>query len=248
MLDDLMSSAKGYPVALMLLGIVFIGTIAIDIVLKYTRPNIGYYARNHPGRDRTFFIRNLDSVHYREPFHVIVSGLGLKYVAVHAGPWCVRAPAEIDSFTDHVQIRVVFEQVPEDASFALRAVADGGEPTLSIDPESPLQSRSFDRELVAFSGMTKIRYYATRYLAGVASLTAVFLGGLWWNGYGITAGDLLLAGVGIVISVVSFVLVVPHRGKSTVVGYLGPVDVGCYWGDRLALSASASGRMRDSLH
>lgn len=249
MLADLVDSLEGYSAALLILTIVFVGMVSLQTALRYTRPNIGYHCRGHRGYDRTFFIRNLDSVHYRRPLHIIVSGVGLKYVAVHAGPWCVRKPRELDIVEGRIRVRVILEEVPEDASFALRAVAQRGEPTIQIDPASPLQSRSFKAELPTFATVTKIQYYLTRYLFGFVGLLAVFLLSLWSNGYELYAGDLALVGVGFLVSIISFALVVPYRGKSTIVGYLGPVDAIRFWGDRSVLTATESGRLpavRDS--
>jgi hypothetical protein len=243
MLADLVESMGGYSVALLILAIIFVATTGLQTALRFTKPNIGYHCRNHPGYDRTFFIRNLDSVHYRRPLHIIVSGSRLKYVAVHAGPWCEHKPMEIERTGKKVRVRVVFKEVPEDASFALRAISERGEPTIELDPASPLQSRSFDGELPKFETLTRIRYYLTRYLFGFLGLVAVFLLSLWWNGYEIYPGDMVLVGVGFLVSIISFALVVPYRGKSTIVGYLGPVDTTHYWGDRSALAASSSGRM-----
>jgi hypothetical protein len=242
MLDDLATSFEGYSIALLILLTVFAGMIGLQTALRYTKPNIGYHCRKHRGHDRTFFIRNLDSVHYRRPLHIIVSGLGLNYVAVHAGPWCIRRPTEIETVNGKLRVRVVFETIPEDASFALRVVARRGDPSIEIDPASPLQSRSFAAPLPTSATITRIHYYLIRYLFGFVGLVAVFLLSLWWFGYAPHASDAILIGVGFLVSIISFTLVVPYRGKSTIVGYLGPVDTVHFWGDRRAVLATASGK------
>jgi hypothetical protein len=236
MLEDLADSMKGYPIAVLVLAIVLLSATGLQILLQFVRPNIGYYCRNHRSGDRTFFIRNLDPRHYRRRFGVIVAGAGLKYVAVHAGPWCQSMPEELPAEAGKLRVRIVFEEVPEDASFAVRAVAVNGEPTIEVDAASPVQSRSFDTELPRISTVAKIRYYSARYLMGFLSLCAVFLLNLRWGGYGVYSGDFVLVGVGVLISLISFALVVPYRGQAAIVGYAGPVDARHYWGDRSVLS------------
>lgn len=247
MYSELVDSMKGYPVALLILAALLASTAGFQAILGYTKPNIGYHSRSHRGFDRTFFIRNLDSVHYRQPLYVVVSAVGLRYVSVHAGPWCTRKPRELDSVQGKTRVRIVFDEIPEDASFALRAVSDHGELSIEIDPASPLQSRSFGGELPSFSTLRRLRYYAFRFLLGYAGLVAVFLLSLRWNGYTVYAGDWVLIAMGLLVAVISFGLVVPYRGKSTIVGYLGPIDTLHFWSDRSVLFATASGSM-PSIH
>lgn len=225
-------------VAALLLTAVMIGVLVIQIALRYTKPNIGYIVRAHRDREYTFFVRNLDSVHYRQPLHLIVSGAGLTYVAAHAGPWSRSKPELIDSVDDRIRVRVVLDEVPEDAAFAIRALCTGDVPRIEVARDSPLQTRSFDRSLRKFTLAIKLRYYFLRFASGVAVLLAIFLGGLKVYERGVYPGDYALAVLGVILAGLSFALVVPFSGKNTVVGYLTLTATDHCWGDRTGSTSS----------
>src|SRR5262245_20598987 len=96
MISLLLDTLAKLSTAIALLAAVVAGMIVLQVVLRYTRPSIGYQVRSHRDRDHTFFVRNLDAVHYRQPMHVIVSGVGLEFVRTRAGPWSQRKPKKLD--------------------------------------------------------------------------------------------------------------------------------------------------------
>ena len=104
---DAIAAAGG---ALGLLLAMLVVVAIIQIALQYTKPNIGYHIRSHRDRDYTFFVRNLDSVHYQQPLHLIVSGLGLKYVGALAGPWSQRRPMKLEGdMSGRVRVLIVLD-------------------------------------------------------------------------------------------------------------------------------------------
>ena len=216
-----------------------IGVALIHLVFGYTRPNIGYHVRNHRDREYTFFIRNLDSVHYRQPLHVVVAGHGLKHVGAQAGPWSRRPPRRLEDGPDDLtRVLVVFDEIPEDAAFAVRVLCGGDAPGIEIAEDSPLQPRSFRKPLARFTLLVKLRYYCLRYLIGVVGFATVFIGGLRLDGQEVSSGEWILVIVAMVIAGVSFALVVPYRGKTTIVGYMTSLEGGQYWEDRTRPSGS----------
>lgn len=237
-LDTVLDTIKAAGFAVLLLGAVMVGVLVIQIALRYTKPNIGYVVRAHRDREYTFFVRNLDSVHYRQPLHLIVSGAGLTYVAAHAGPWSRSKPEQIDSDDDRIRVRVVLDEVPEDAAFAIRALCAGDVPRIEVAASSPLQTRTFDRPLRRFTIAVKIRYYILRFASGVAVLLTIFLGGLQVYDRGVYPGDYALAVLAVIVAGLSFALVVPFSGKNTVVGYLTLTATDHCWGDRTGSTSS----------
>ena len=209
------------------------GTVLIQMALRYTKPNIGYQVRNHRDREYTFFVRNLDSIHYKEALHLIVSGLGLRYVGIQAGPWSQQKPVRLEDELDaRVRVLVVLEAIPEDAAFAIRATCIGDVPVIEVADDSPLRTRAFRKPLPKFTLITKARYYGLRYLIGVIGFLALFLGGLWFSGESTNIGDWILIGFAIIAAGLSFSLVIPFRGKTTIVGYLTSTEIYQYWGRR----------------
>ena len=219
--------------ALGLLFAVTAGVALIQIMLRYTKPNIGYHVRSHRDREYTFFVRNLDSVHYRQPLHLIVSGLGLKYVGALAGPWSQHPPMRLEGDHDgRVRVLIVLDEVPEDAAFAIQTLCIGDMPAIAIADDSPLQARTFRKPLAKFTFGVKIRYYSLRYLIGIAGFLTVFIGGVRFSNKEMNVEDWILVIIAMIVAGLSFVLVVPYRGKTTIVGYLTSTEAAQYWGDR----------------
>lgn len=230
-------------IALRIFLVVLVGVALIQISLQYTKPNIGYHVRSHRDRDYTFFVRNLDSVHYQRPLHLIVSGLGLKYVGALAGPWSQRRPMRLeDDMEGRVRVLIVLDEVPEDAAFAIRALCIGDAPRIEIAEDSPLQTRAFRKPLAKFTLGAKLRYYSLRYLVGVIGFLAIFVGGLWFANQEMNSEDWIVVWVVMIVAGLSFVLVVPYQGKTTIVGYLTSTEIDQFWGDR----AGASGGLPKS--
>jgi hypothetical protein len=225
-------------VAVLLLAAVMFGVLVIQIALRYTKPNIGYVVRAHRDREYTFFVRNLDSVHYSQPLHLIVSGAGLTYVAAHAGPWSRGKPEQIDSGDDRIRVRVVLDEIPEDAAFAIRALCTGDVPRIEVAASSPLQTRTFARPLRKFTLAIQLRYYCLRFASGIAVLLTIFLGGLQVYDRGVYPGDYALAILAVILAGLSFALVVPFSGKNTIVGYLTLTTTDHCWGDRTGSTSS----------
>jgi len=218
---------------------VVVVNLLFQVLRRYTLPNIGYYKRRH-GCEFTFFVRNLDSVEYRKPLILRVAGHGLKYVSVQAGPWCVRPPVkELTSLEDTV--KVIFRAVPEDAVFIIRAQAQAGDVTLRIHPDSPVVSRhSFETQLAAFRPSGIVRYYFSRYVLGLAVFLIVALGSIVLTDPrgldAIDVGDLTVAAMAIVVSVLAFLLVVPYKGKRTIGGYESGTSIGLCWPDETTVA------------
>jgi len=226
--------------ALGLVLIVIVAVALIQSVLQYTKPNIGYHVRSHRDRDYTFFVRNLDSVHYQQPLHLIVSGVGLKYVGALAGPWSQRQPMRLeDGGNSRVRVLIVLDEVPEDAAFAIRALCIGDTPRIEVANDSPLQTRAFRKPLAKFTFAVKLRYYSLRYLIGVVGFVTIFIGGVQLNDQTIDIEDWVLVGVAMIVAGLSFVLVVPYRGKTTIVGYLTSTETEQSWGDRTGARGGA---------
>jgi hypothetical protein len=201
--------------------------LAVDVVFqrlfRYTFPNIGYYKRSD-GRDITFFIRNLDSVEYTRKLIVTVSGRELAYVTVEAGPWCDAV--ELDA---HDTVKVTFTTVPEDGVFIIRARA-AGDVRLGGHKDSELQVRDeWKAELKPFTFRTILKYYAPRYVLGLAVFGFVFIGSIYIRGGTPDVGDWTLAVLGMLVSILAFLLVVPYKGKRTVGGYESGMSVGKCW-------------------
>lgn len=222
----ILSALKSIALAL---GVTVANAI-FQVVRNYTLPNIGYYKRRH-GHEYTFFVRNLDSVEYRKPLKLSVSGKDLQYVSVQAGPWCT-APLKATTTESRTTVTVVFDAVPEDAVFIIRSQAPMGDVSLAIDPSSALVSRhSFETELPAFRGIA--HYYMSRYVIGVFVFLTVFLGSIILTDprryHAIDVGDITVVLLALVVSVLAFALVVPYRGKRTIGGYESGASIGVCW-------------------
>jgi hypothetical protein len=230
-LHQISESLGGIALAMGAAVVLFIVVTLVNLVFRYTRADIGQYSFTQRGGWQTFFVKNFDSVCYasadkREDILLIdVEAEALEQVTVCAGPSCRRAPERLPSGA----VRIAFAEVPADASFAIRAKADGREITLSIPRESPLQSRSFDRQLPAMTALRKVGRYLVRYLLGMVALVGVFLLGVHWQSDELAAADYALIGTGVLLSVFSFWLVASHEGKSIVAGYVGWGDTGRSW-------------------
>jgi len=217
--------------------VVIVGMVLIQMTLRYTKPNIGYHVRSHRDRDYTFFVRNLDSVHYKQPLHVVVSGLGLKYVGAQAGPWSPRKPVKLDDDLDsRVRVLIILDEIPEDAAFAIRALCIGDTPRIEVAADSPLQTRAFHKPLAKFTLAVKLRYFCLRWLVGMIGFSAIFLGGLWLYNQEPRDEDWVLVCVAVIVALLSIALVVPFGGKTTIVGYLASTEIDQYWGNRAGAS------------
>jgi hypothetical protein len=205
--------------------VLVVAVTVLNLIFRYTRSNIGQYSFHLSGGWQTFFIKNFDSVKYDSTMIVHVCAEGLEYVVVHAGPACRRAPEQIAS--DIVEI--VFADVPADASFVVRARAGGRPIALKIPRNSPLQSRSFHRPMVAATFKRDLVRYLVRYLVGAASMIGVFWFGLQSRADELSLADYALIGAAVLMSVFSFWLVAPLEGKSAVAGYGGWGDAGQSW-------------------
>jgi len=230
LLSDTLSKTA---IALVLSLLVVVAMTLVLLVLGYTRPNIRYQKRKHRERDYTFFIRNLDSVHYAQPMHVTVSGRGLKYVETEAGPWSTRRPVKIGEQDGRVQIQVIFDEVPEEAAFAIRARCVGDEPRIEIAHDSPLRPRAF-QPMARFTFLSRLLHYSVRYVTGMVAFLVIFWGGLIFKYHldGIETADKVTALVAAIVSGLSYALVVPLSGKRTIVGYVTSVETDQHWGDR----------------
>jgi hypothetical protein len=238
-MSSLFDAITAAGAALGLLVVVIVGVALIQIVLQYTMPNIGYHVRSHRDRDYTFFVRNLDSVHYKQSLHLIVSGLGLKYVGALAGPWSQRQPMRLEDDMDgRVRVLIMLDEIPEDAAFAIRALCVGDVPRIEIADDSPLQARAFRKPLAKFTLAVKLRYYSLRYLIGIVGFVTIFIGGVRFNNQEINIEDWVLVVVAMIVAGLSFVLVVPYRGKTTIVGYLTSTEITQFWGDRTGTSGN----------
>lgn len=215
--------------AVVLLAVVIAGMIALQVALRYTKPNIGYQVRCHRDRDYTFFVRNLDAVHYKQPMHVIVSGMGLISVGMRAGPWSRSKPVKLDMVERRVRVLVVLDEVPEEAAFAIHAHCTGDVPTIELAENSPLQSRLFRTPLRKFGLFVKLRYYGLRYVIGVAGFLVMFWGGVRLSHQAFEIADKVTVGVAVIVAVLSFALLVPVGGKRTIVGYLTSVENNHLW-------------------
>jgi len=240
MVSSLLDAITTTATALGLLLAVIFGTVLVQMALRYTRPNIGYQVRNHRDREYTFFIRNLDSIHYKLPLFLIVSGHGLKYVGAQAGPWSRRKPEKLeDGEGGRIRVLVVLDEIPEDAAFAIRATCIGDAPTIKVANDSPLQTRAFRKPLAKFTLATKLRYYGLRYLIGVIGFQTIFLGGLLiLNEQWPRTEDWILSGFAIIVAGLAFTLVIPFRGKTTIVGYLAATEAYQHWGMRAGSSGA----------
>jgi len=218
--DDLGGAAV--PLAVLVLAA---GVSLINLLLRYTRADIGQYSFRITGGWQTFFIKNFNSVRYRSELRVHVEAEALEQVIVHGGPVCRSTPELLANGA----VLVTFAEVPADASFVIRAKADGKAIRLRIPPDSTLQSRSFDRPIVATTPLRRIARYVGRYLVGVVGMIGVFAFGVHWRGSEIWAVDYVLIGTAILLSVFSFWLVAPLEGKSIVAGYVGWGETGRSW-------------------
>lgn len=238
-------------------GIAFLLTAILQILRKYTLPNIGFYHRKH-GQHETFLIRNLDSTHHNKPLSVIIDGQQLEYVVVQAGPWCESTLAGRSP-----PLRIDFSAVPEDAVFIIRARARLGEVHLRLHEESILKSRhSFDSPIESFTIGRRITYYALRYAFGLLMFFIVFIGSIWFRGMRnaaagipgidpVTTGDISVCVLGCVVSLLAFFLVVPFKGKRTLGGYDGaPIEhgqpgraLGVCWPDDASVIAAFDGSL-----
>lgn len=218
--------------ALGIMLIVIVGMILIQMALRYTMPNIGYHIRSHRDRDYTFFVRNLDSVHYKQPLHLIVSGLGLKYVGAQAGPWSTHKPVKLDDdMGNRVRVLIVLDEIPEDAAFAIQALCIGDTPKIEIADDSPLQTRAFHKPLPKFTLVVALRCFCLRWLIGMSGFLAVFLGGLSLNQQECGDEDWVLVCVAVIVALLSLALIVPFDGKTTIVGYSTSTEMDQHWGD-----------------
>lgn len=239
MLQQLVDLLPKPIIAPLLLLVVLAVTVGLQIALGYTKPNIGYQLRSHRDRDHTFFIRNLDAIHYRQAMHVIVSGHGLRYLEVQAGPWSRHKPVKIDDIDGQVRVRVVLDEVPEEAAFAIRVRCPGAVPQIEIADDSPLRPRGFRRPIARFTARAKLRYYGLRYAIGILGFLAIYLGGLYLKYPKIEPADWVTAGITVIVSGFAFALVVPLSGKRTIVGYVTSIDTDHHWGDRPSSGATA---------
>lgn len=239
MLSQLIDLLPRPLIAPLLLLVVLAVTVGLQIALGYTRPNIGYQLRSHRDRDHTFFIRNLDAIHYKQAMHVIVSGHGVRHVEVQAGPWSHHKPVKIDDIDGQVRVLVVLDEVPEDAAFAIRVRCPGGVPGIEIADDSPLRPRGFRKPLARFNARAKLRYYGVRYAVGIIGFLVIYLVGLWLKYFKIEDADWVTAGIAVIVSGFAFALVVPLSGKRTIVGYVTSVDTDHHWGDRAGSGGTA---------
>lgn len=211
-------------------GVVVLVEAVLQIVLRYSLPDVGYYRRTH-GRDVTFFIRNLDAVEYRRRLVVRVWGHGLVYVTVEAGPYAVEKP-EFEALPTSHAVKIAFTAVPEDAVFIVRARAAQGDVRMSLHPESELKSRrSFDDEIPPFTLATILKYYLSRFLAGLAGFVVVFIGSIVVRGGTPSIADFMICALALVVAVLAFFLVVPYKGKRTIGGYESGLSIGLCWPD-----------------
>jgi hypothetical protein len=202
----------------------------VNLMSRYVRADIGQYSFRLTGGWQTFFIKNFNSVTYRNTLLVHVEAEALEQVIVHAGPACRRAPELLASGA----VQIAFAEVPADASFVVRVKADGKAITLGIPEASPLQSRSFHRRMVATTLPRTLARYLVRYLVGAVSMIGVFLFGLHWRGEEFWVADDALIGAMVLVSVFAFWLIAPLEGKSIVAGYVGWGDTGRSWRRELA--------------
>ncbi len=197
----------------------------VNLLFRYARADIGQYSFHLTGGWQTFFIKNFNSISYEGPLLVHVDAEALDQVIVHAGPACRRAPERLADGT----VQIVFTEVPADASFVVRVKADGKPIMLRIPEQSPLQSRSFHRPIVAATLPRTLARYLVRYLVGAVTMIGVFLFGLHLRSEEVWAADYALTGAAVLLSVFSFWLVAPLEGKSIVAGYVGWGDTGRSW-------------------
>lgn len=228
-LRDVYNAFGGDAVPLAVL-VMAAGLALVNLVFRVMRADIGQYSFRVTGGWQTFFIKNFDSVTYRSELRVHVEAEALEQVIVHAGPSCRRTPERVASGA--VEIR--FAEVPADASFVIRARADGRAIKLRIPAASPLQSRTFDRPIIATTPSRRVARYLLRYLIGAASMIGVFAFGLYWRREEVWGADYALIGAAVLLSVFSFWLVTPLEGKSIVAGYVGWGDTGRGWQHEVA--------------
>jgi hypothetical protein len=216
-------------------GLVVVAEALLQIVLRYSLPDIGYYRRKH-GRDITYFIRNLDAVAYDRSLIVRVTGHELVYVTVEAGPYCVQKP-ERETIPNTEAIKIVFSAVPEDAVFIVRARAAGGDVRLCLHPDSELKSRRrFDAEIPPFLLKTILKYYLSRFTAGLAGFVVVFLGSIFVRGGLPNVSDYTICALAFIVACLSFFLVVPYKGKRTIGGYESGLSIGLCWPDEATVT------------
>lgn len=215
-------------------GLVVVAEALLQIVLRYSLPDIGYYRRKH-GRDVTYFIRNLDAVAYDRSLIVRITGHDLVYVTVEAGPYCVQKPAR-EAVPNTEAVKIVFSSVPEDAVFIVRARAGGGDVRLSLHPDSELKSRRrFDDEIPPFLLKTILKYYLSRFTAGLAGFVVVFLGSIFVRGGMPNVSDYTICALAFIVGCLSFFLVVPYKGKRTIGGYESGLSIGLCWPNEAAV-------------
>jgi hypothetical protein len=211
-------------------GLVVIAEALLQIILRYSLPDVGYYRRTH-GRDVTFFVRNLDAVEHRRRLIVRVSGHGLIYVTVEGGPWCVQKPVA-ETVAGNDAVKIVFSAVPEDAVFIVRARASQGDVRMSLHPDSEIRSRrSFDEEIAPFTMRTIMKYYLSRFTAGLAGFLVVFIGSIYLRTSAPTVSDYTICAVALIVACLAFFLVVPYKGKRTIGGYESGLSIGLCWPD-----------------
>jgi hypothetical protein len=210
------------PLAILLLAVVI---TLLNLIFRVTRAHVSQYSFQLTGGWQTFFIKNFDSIPYDSPLLIDVHAEELEQVIVHGGPTCTRAPEQIASGA----VRITFMEVPADASFVIRAKADGRPITLEIPLVSPLQSRSFHRPMVAATRTRNFMRYSLRYLVGAATMLGLFRFGLYWNPEDLWRADYALMGAAVMLSLFSFWLVAPIEGKSIIAGYVAWGDTGRSW-------------------
>jgi hypothetical protein len=211
-------------------GLVVVAEALLQIILRYSLPDVGYYRRTH-GRDVTFFVRNLDATDYRRRLIVRVSGHGLVYVTVEAGPWCVQKPV-YENLSSGDSVKIVFTAVPEDAVFIVRARASQGDVRMALHPESEIKSRrSFDEEIPAFTFKTILKYYLSRFTAGLVGFVVVFIGSIFVRRGTPDVSDFTICALAFIVACLSFFLVVPYKGKRTIGGYESGLSIGLCWPD-----------------
>ena len=226
-------------VALPLAVLALAAAVAVlNLVFRAMRADIGQYSFRGIGGWHTFFLKNFNSVCYRSELRVRVEADGdaLDQVIVHAGPSCREPPVKVGNGV----VEVRFTEVPADASFVIRARTHASALRLYIPAESPLQSRAFDRPIVATTTARRV----ARYLVGTTTMIGVFAFGLCWRSEEIWGADYALIGAAVLLSVFSFWLVTPLEGKSIVAGYIGWGDTGTSWA-RDAMPERAAAPMTD---
>jgi hypothetical protein len=133
-------------------------------------------------------------------------------------------------------VKIVFTAVPEDAVFIVRARASQGDVRMSLHPDSEIRSRrSFEDEIAPFTVRTILKYYLSRFTAGLAGFVVVFIGSILVRHGAPSVNDYTICAAALIAACLSFFLVVPYKGKRTIGGYESGLSIGLCWPDEDAV-------------